>query len=270
MREDGPLRGEQREKSPVGKGENGGRKPVAGAPVRVLDGEGQVGQQRGRAPLPPEDLRAVLAPDDLVWARLERPTARRLVEAAARSELGRVVGYAGRADAPQVLADRLARRLADQMRLAGPIKDPVGWLIGVGLPQRQQCGDVRCDDRVLLDSGQDCPRCAEKQADRRDQRRAVAAAVDAAMPGASEAERRAATAKQLHQDVTARAWGRYTSGTRSAPGRPPQLRPVPKPQPRSPRTRSRPHRWPRSCCPRPGRPPWFRPRRSRTSTTTRS
>jgi hypothetical protein len=94
------------------------------------------------------------------------------------------------------------------MRLAGPIKDSVGWLIGAGLPQRQQCGDVRCDDRVLLDSGQDCPRCEEKQADRRDQRRAVAASVDAAMPGASEAERRAATATQLHQDVTARAWAK--------------------------------------------------------------
>ncbi|EGX54543.1 hypothetical protein SZN_37421, partial [Streptomyces zinciresistens K42] len=207
VREDGgPLRGEQQEKSPSISSEKPGRGPVAGGPVRVVAGEGQGRQQRGRVPLPPEDLRAVLSPVDLVWARLERQAARRLVEAAARSELGRVVGFAGRADAPQVLADRLARRLADQMRLAGPIKDPVGWLIGVGLPQRQQCGDVRCDDRVLLDSGQDCPRCAEKQADRRDQRRAVAAAVDAAMPGASDAERREATAKQLHQDVTARAW----------------------------------------------------------------
>ncbi|MDI9889494.1 hypothetical protein QMZ92_35660 [Streptomyces sp. HNM0645] len=207
MREDGgPLRGEQQEKSPSISSEKPGRGPVVGGPVRVVAGEGQGRQQRGRVPLPPEDLRAVLAPVDLVWARLERQAARRLVEAAARSELGRVVGFAGRADAPQVLADRLARRLADQMRLAGPIKDPVGWLIGVGLPQRQQCGDVRCDDRMLLDSGQDCPRCAEKQADRRDQRRAVAAAVDAAMPGASEAERRAATEQQLHQDVTARAW----------------------------------------------------------------
>ncbi|MGW6795037.1 hypothetical protein [Streptomyces chartreusis] len=207
VREDsGPLRGEQQEKSPSISSEKPGCGPVASGPVRVVVSEGQGRQQRGRVPLPPEDLRAVLAPVDLVWARLERQAARRLVEAAARSELGRVVGFAGRADAPQVLADRLARRLADQMRLAGPIKDPVGWLIGVGLPQRQQCGDVRCDDRTLLDSGQDCPRCEEKQADRRDQRRAVAAAVDAAMPGASDAERRAATEQQLHQDVTARAW----------------------------------------------------------------
>ena len=207
VREDGgPLRGEQPKKSPSISSEKPGRGPVAGAPVRVVDGAGQGRQQRGRVPLPPEDLRAVLAPVDLVWARLERPAARKLVEAAARSELARVVGFAGRTDAPQILADRVARCLEDQMRLAGPIKDPVGWLIGLALPQRQRCGDPRCDDRVLLDSGQDCPRCEEKQADRRDQRRAVAAAVDAAMPYASETERRAATEQQLHQDVTAQAW----------------------------------------------------------------
>ncbi|WP_327425694.1 hypothetical protein OG612_42535 (plasmid) [Streptomyces sp. NBC_01527] len=207
VREDGgPLRGEKRKKSPVVEGGKGGRGPVAGASVRVVDGSGL--QQRGRVPLPPEDLRAVLAPVDLVWARLERPAARKLVEAAARSELVRVVGFAGHTDAPQVLADRVAQRLEDQMRLAEPIKDPVGWLIGLALPQRQQCGDVRCDDRVLIDSGQDCPRCAERQDDRRGQRRAVAAAVDAAMPHASETERRAATEQQLHQDVTARAWAK--------------------------------------------------------------
>ncbi|MFD5473378.1 hypothetical protein [Streptomyces sp. NPDC127105] len=207
VREDGgPLRGEQQEKSPVVEGVKGGRGPVAAPPVRVVDGAGHGRQQRGRVPLPPEDLRAVLAPVDLVWARLERPAARKLVEAAARGELARVVGLAGRTDAPQVLADRVARRLEDQMRLAGPIKDPVGWLIGLALPQRQRCGDARCDDRVLLDSGQDCPRCEEKQADRRDQRRAVAAAVDAAMPHASETERRTATEQRLHQDVTAQAW----------------------------------------------------------------
>ncbi|MEU9321442.1 hypothetical protein [Streptomyces sp. NPDC048295] len=209
VREDGsPLRGEQPKKSPSISSEKPGRGPVAGAPVRTVDGGGQGRQQRGRVALPSEDLQAVFAPVDLVWARLERRSARKLVEAAARRELARVVGFAGRADAPQVLADRVARRLEDQMRLHGPIKDPVGWLIGLALPQRQRCGDVRCDDRLLLDSGQDCPRCAEKQDDRRDQRRAVAAAVDAAMPGASEAERRAATEQQLHQDVTARAWAK--------------------------------------------------------------
>ncbi|WP_432246681.1 hypothetical protein ACRAR1_29495 [Streptomyces sanyensis] len=209
MREDGgPLRGEQPKDSPVVEGVKGNCGLVASGSVRVVDGAGQGRQQRGRVPLPPGDLRAVLATVDLVWARLERPAARRLVEAAARSELGRVVGFAGRTDAPQVLADRLARRLAEQMRLAGPIKDPVGWLIGRGLPQRQLCAEPRCDEGALLDSGRECPRCEDRQIDRRVQRRAVAAAVDAAMPGACENERRAAVAQQLHQDVTAEAWAK--------------------------------------------------------------
>ncbi|MFB7918105.1 hypothetical protein [Streptomyces sp. NPDC056061] len=132
-----------------------------------------------------------------MWARLERPSALRLV-AAARSELSRVVGFVGRADAPQVLADRLSRRLANQMRTAGPIKDPVGWLIGLALPQRQQCGDVRCSTPARSAPGARTGRPTTG-------RSAVAAKVDAAMPRASEAERRMATAQQLHQDVTAMA-----------------------------------------------------------------
>ncbi|MFF8696748.1 hypothetical protein ACF08W_31495 [Streptomyces sp. NPDC015144] len=206
--EGGPLRGEKPKKPPSISSEKPHRGPVADGPARVVDGTGQGRQQRGRVPLPPEDLRAVLAPVDLVWARLEHPATRRLVEAAARRELGRVIGFAGRTDAPQVLADRLARRLAEQMRLAGPIKDSVGWLIGRGLPQRQLCAEPRCDEGVLLDSGQDCPRCEDRQADRRAQRHAIAAAVDTAMPGASEDERRAAVDRQLHERVTAQGWAR--------------------------------------------------------------
>jgi hypothetical protein len=103
--------------------------------VQVLDGKGQGRQQLGRTPPPPEDLRVVLAPVDLVWERLERPSARRLVEAAVRRELGGVVGFAHRADAPQVLADRLARRLADQMRLKGVAegRDRASLLHGSGV-----------------------------------------------------------------------------------------------------------------------------------------
>ncbi|MCK8678424.1 hypothetical protein [Streptomyces lichenis] len=108
----------------------------------------------------------------------------------------------GRTDAPQVLTDRLVRRLDEQLRTSGPNTDPVGWLLARGLPQRQQCGDARCDDRVLLDSGRDCPRCEDRQADRRAQRHEVAATLDNAMPGASEAERRAAADRQLHERLT--------------------------------------------------------------------
>ncbi|MFE4055584.1 hypothetical protein ACFXP3_04605 [Streptomyces sp. NPDC059096] len=209
VREDGgPLRGEQPEKSPSISSKRPALGPVAGAPVRVVDSAGQGRQQRGRVPLPPKDLRVVLAPVDLVWARLDRPAARKLVEAAAASELEQVIGFAGRTDAPKLLADRLARRLDEQMRLGKPIQDPVGWLIGRALPQRQLCAEPRCDEGALLDSGRDCPRCEDRQIGRRAQRRAVAAAVDASMPHASESERRTATEQQMHQDVTAEAWAR--------------------------------------------------------------
>ena len=206
--ENGPLRGEQLKKSPSSISENGNRGPVADAPVRVVESAGQDRQQQERVVLPAEILQVILEPVQLLWARLDRPAARRLVEAATGAELATVSGFVGRVDAPQVLADRLARRLEDQMRLGGPIKDPVGWLIGKGLPQRQECGDKLCDDRMLLDSGRDCPRCEDRQASSRARRLAVAAAVDTAMPYASETERRTATERQLHETVTARAWAR--------------------------------------------------------------
>ncbi|MFB6772787.1 hypothetical protein [Streptomyces sp. NPDC056337] len=207
MREDGgPLRGEQQGKSPSTSREKAGRGPVVDGLVGVVDGEGQGRQQRGRVPLPPEDLRAVFAPLGMIWARLERRATRKLVEAEARSELQRVTGLRHQVDAGQVLADRLARRLSEQLQMRGPIKDPVGWLLAVGLPQRQECGDALCDDRTLIGSGEDCPRCEDRLAHRRAQRNAVAARVDAAMPGASEAERWVATVAQLHQDVTAQGW----------------------------------------------------------------
>ncbi|MFD8732006.1 hypothetical protein [Streptomyces sp. NPDC059611] len=204
--EGGPLRGEQLKKSPVVEGGKGGCGPVAGGSERVLEGEGQGRQQRGRVALPSLDLRAVLAPVKLVWARLESRGVRCLVEAKVRAELARVTGFAGSGDASQILADRLARRLENQMRLGGPITDPVGWLIGRGLPQIRLCAEPRCDEGSMLDSGRDCPRCEDRQADSRATRHAVGAAVDASMPGASEAERRVATDRQLHETVTARAW----------------------------------------------------------------
>ncbi|WP_308061618.1 hypothetical protein [Streptomyces scabiei] len=207
-REGGPLRGEQREKSPSMSSENSGRGPVVGASVRAVEGAGQGRQQRGRVPLPPEDLRVILEPVRLVWERLERRGARKLVESATRTELLLVEGFAGRVDAPQILADRLTRRLEEQMRLGAPITNPVGWLVSRALPQRQECGEKLCDEGVLLDSGRECPRCEDRRLDSRDRRRAVAAAVDAAMPYASPEERRTATERQLHETVTAQAWAR--------------------------------------------------------------
>ncbi|MFE1824004.1 hypothetical protein ACFW9S_34045 [Streptomyces anulatus] len=206
--EGGPLRGEQPKNPPSIEGGKGSCGPVADGSVRILEGEGQGRQQQGRVDLPSLDLRAVLTPVKLIWARLERPAARRLVETRARAELARVVGFAGSADAPQILADRLTRRLENQTRLGGPITDPVGWLIGRGLPQIRLCAEPRCDEAALLDSGRDCPRCEDRQADSRATRHAVVAAVVAAMPEASETERRVATDRQLHETVTAKAWAK--------------------------------------------------------------
>jgi len=200
------FRREQPKQSlPISGGKNG-RGPVPNEPVRTGSITGQGSRPQKRVPLPVENLRAALAPIQPLWARLEHPAARHLVEAAVRTELTTVEGFAGPAIAPRVLADRLARRLEDQIRLGAPIKNPVGWMLKRGLPQRQMCGDVRCDEGALLDSGRECPRCDEVRDDRRDQRRRVAASVDAVTPHASKAERRAAIERQLHDTVTAQAW----------------------------------------------------------------
>jgi hypothetical protein len=204
----GPLRGEQPKKSPPMSSKNGHCGPVASNPLRVVDEAGQSRQRWGRVPAPSEDLQAVLEPVRSVWARLERPAARRLVEAATRAELVKVAGFVGQIDAPEILADRLARRLGEQLRLGAPIMSPVGWLVSRALPQRQECGDKLCDEGVLLDSGRECVRCEDRRFASRARRRAVAAAVDAAMPYASPEGRRAATERQLHETVTARAWAR--------------------------------------------------------------
>lgn len=44
---------------------------------------------------------------------------------------------------------------------------------GQWLPQCQQCSNERCDDRVLLGSGRDYPRCEGRRADHRTQHRAA-------------------------------------------------------------------------------------------------
>ncbi|MFD8546311.1 hypothetical protein [Streptomyces sp. NPDC059649] len=164
----------------------------------------QGGPQLGKVPLPPADLRAALAPVDMLWARLDHPYTRRLVEAAVRSELATVAGFAGRDDAPQVLSGRLARRLLAQ---GSPrtVTDPVGWMIRRGLPQRRSCGDVRCDEGLLLDSGRECATCEDIMSARRTQRCKVVRAVAAAMPLASDTERRTEAEQRLHKAVTAEA-----------------------------------------------------------------
>lgn len=65
--------------------------------------------------------------------------------------------------------------LADEIRIGG---SPLRW-DGCSPTARRSskgCGDARCDDRVLLESSQDDPRCEDRQIDRRTQGCAVVAA----------------------------------------------------------------------------------------------
>ncbi|MFE7805887.1 hypothetical protein ACFU51_14720 [Streptomyces sp. NPDC057430] len=202
----GPLRGDKPKKSPLITRKQGGARPIAFGKAEAVGTSGQ--GRRKSVSLPPDDLLTVLAPVRLLWERLDRPYARRLVEAAARSELARVTGFVGQADAADVLADRLSHRLEEQIRLAGPVKDPVGWIIGRGLPQRQVCGDVRCDEGLRLDTGGQCTTCEYVIGDRRDQRRQLAAAVDGEMPRASQAERQVEVERRLNEAVTAEGWAK--------------------------------------------------------------
>jgi hypothetical protein len=142
-----------------------------------------------------------------LWTRVDRPYARHLIAGAVRGELAKVAGYVGRAAAGDVLADRLSRRLGAQ---GGPlaVTDPAGWLIGRGLPQRQGCSDVRCDEHVRLNTGDPCATCTYLLDDRRAQRRRIAAAVDAELPDVGESDRRTETERRLHQATTAEAWAK--------------------------------------------------------------
>ncbi|MGA5442525.1 hypothetical protein ACPCKW_23815 [Streptomyces griseoincarnatus] len=198
-----PLRGEQPAHSPVD--EQGGKPARTGASGSPrADGLGRGAVRQGRVPRPPRDLEAVLAPVELVWARLDRPGARSRVASAVRAELAEVAGHTGPGCASGVLARRLARRLTEQ---GGPaeVRDAVGWLIRRGLPRRPDCADVRCDDGLRLDTGGPCETCEYRIADRRAMRRRIEAEVGAGMPGASPAERRVAVEERLAAAVAREA-----------------------------------------------------------------
>ncbi|MFF0067171.1 hypothetical protein ACFYRC_37880 [Streptomyces sp. NPDC005279] len=120
------------------------------------------------------------------------------------SELAGVAGIVGTAAAGELLAGRLTRRLTDQGG-PGAVTDPVGWLIGRGLPRRGGCVDVRCDEGLRMDTGSVCASCTYLVADRRGLRHQVAAVVDAEMPTAAQAERKAVTERRLRERVAAEA-----------------------------------------------------------------
>lgn len=175
---DGPLRGDK-PKDPVRARKSHDGSEAAECPPGRLAALPRAA--RGRVPQPPDDVAAVVAVVGPLWERLDRAGARSRVVGALRAELAAAAGVVGGGLAERVMAERLMRRLARQ---GGPVEvtDPVGWLLGRGLPRRPGCGDVRCDDGARMDTGADCPVCAERREDRRAERRRIAAAVAADLP----------------------------------------------------------------------------------------
>ncbi|MER6116178.1 hypothetical protein [Streptomyces sp. NPDC001743] len=200
-------REDQPEPGPVvGEGPVGG----CGGPLRGEQQQDLVVEQQderaraggGRGPLRwsrPRGLEQVLLPVRWEWARIGHAGGRRRVRAAARAELVRLAGIVGAEQAPVVLADRLERRLAAQF--GQPVRDPIGWLLGRGLPQRAECYAPACDDRVRMDTGQVCPSCELLIEDRRALRHRVAQAVAGVLPALDPEAFRAEVERRLSREV---------------------------------------------------------------------
>ncbi|SEM68074.1 hypothetical protein [Streptacidiphilus jiangxiensis] len=180
----GPLRGEQHQDLVNERQEQ--KAPVGGARVLL------------RWSLP-RGLERVLAPVQWEWARIGHAGGRRRVRAAVRAELVRLAGLVGAELAPAVLAERLERRLAAQ--LGQPVRDPIGWLLVRGLPQRAECYAQVCDDRVRMDTGLVCPSCELLVEDRRALRHQVARSVTEQLPGLAPEEFRAEVERRLSREV---------------------------------------------------------------------
>ncbi|MEG8280954.1 hypothetical protein [Streptomyces sp. AHA2] len=195
--EDGPLRGEKPQESPVN--QRAGRcaaGAVAGGRLKAVSG-GKA-QQR-RIGLPADlGLRVALGPVAGLWERLSG-WQQDQVEAAVKAEVKRLAGMLERPErSPQLLADRLTDRLEETGGNA-LVDRPFPWLIRRGLAQRQACSDPRCDDGIRLDTGAECENCNNVLHIRRAQRAKIAAEVDRELPGLGGRERRQVLEERLRE-----------------------------------------------------------------------
>ncbi|MCX4826582.1 hypothetical protein OG883_43880 [Streptomyces sp. NBC_01142] len=190
----GPLRGEQQQEAD---GESG-RSVELGSVKGSAKPSGTLVFVRPAAL--PAGLESVLAPVRVVWERILRPAARRHVTAAVRVQLGALRGIVGPQDAEQALAERLERRLDQQM--GRPVTDPVGWILGRGLVQRAWCWSQLCDEGRRMDTGADCPSCQVLIGDRRGLRARIAAETARELAGAAPQVLQAEMEKRLNAAVT--------------------------------------------------------------------
>lgn len=194
----GPLRGENPTKFPADEQE---RRDVTGAAedVRLKTLGGGKAQQQGPRPLGDLRVRIALAPVTGLWSRLTAAQ-RAIALRAADQALHVLSGIVGPEAAPQVLAHRLADRLQETGGEA-LVREPMGWLLGRGLVQRPACPDPRCDDSIRLDTGTDCPSCANIAHIRRMLRTRIAAQVGSQMPCSDPATCRAETERRLREET---------------------------------------------------------------------
>ncbi|WP_189969279.1 hypothetical protein [Streptomyces violascens] len=190
---DDPLRGEKRKEAAPGSAEVTGRHFSKSSAPRL----GQVMFVKPASM--PEDLALVLAPVRSVWERITRSAARRHVTAAVRVQLGVMRGVLGPQEGERVLADRLGRRLGEQM--GRPVTDPVGWILGRGLVQRAWCWSELCDEGWRMDTGAACPSCQSLIGDRRGQRASVWAQAARDMAGATPQVLQAEVEQRLNTAV---------------------------------------------------------------------
>ncbi|CAL9327243.1 hypothetical protein [Streptomyces sp. SudanB182_2057] len=191
----GPLRGEK----PGEVREGRAKSATAGVRPRWLFAVDER-PRHGRRSVPDLDdlrLRVALAPVAQLWERLN-PGQQAVACQAALQALQQVAEIADDSTAPRLLADRLTDRL-EEVGGQALVRDPMGWLLGRGLVQRQACADPRCDDGIRLDTRADCPTCTTVIADRRGQRARLRALVDEQLAGAGTAQRRAVYERQLRE-----------------------------------------------------------------------
>ncbi|MFF0094646.1 hypothetical protein ACFYSF_32470 [Streptomyces canus] len=196
--EGGPLRGERPKGSPAVEVE-GPVQAAGGGRTRltVVTGGGRQQQERPVADLLDLRLRVALAPVAWLWSQLSSGQ-QKVAARAAGEALDVLEGISCPEAAPQLLAGRLTDRLEEAGGEA-LVREPMGWLLGRGLVQRPACSDRRCDDGMRLDTGVNCENCANVLHVRRARRVRAAAEVEAAMPGADPAQRRAAIEERLRE-----------------------------------------------------------------------
>ncbi|MEU6351591.1 hypothetical protein ABZ896_19985 [Streptomyces sp. NPDC047072] len=119
----------------------------------------------------PQDLGEALAPVAGLWSRLGRSSTRAWLATLVRGEVGRLRGLVEPELAQRVLAERLQRRLDEQL---SPVVDLVSWLLKRGLPQRPGCWQTVCDEGLRMDTRGACESCRVLVGDRRGLRQRVA------------------------------------------------------------------------------------------------